>query len=143
LPDIVYEFPIRATRAAVFRALTTAQGLDAWWSKTSSGVPEVGNEYHLGFGPEYAWRAVVTHAVPNQGFELLMTTADADWTGSRVRFDLADEGASTRLVFHHRGWPSDNEHYRVSCFCWALYLRVLRRYVERGELVAYEDRLDA
>ncbi|MCH8956850.1 SRPBCC domain-containing protein, partial [candidate division KSB1 bacterium] len=35
-----------------------------------------------------------------------------------------------------------NEHYRVSCYCWAMYLRLLKRYVEHGETVPYEDRLD-
>jgi hypothetical protein len=36
-----------------------------------------------------------------------------------------------------------NEHWRISCYWWAMYLRVLRRYLEHGESVAYEDRLDA
>jgi uncharacterized protein YndB with AHSA1/START domain len=31
----------------------------------------------------------------------------------------------------------------VSCYCWAMYLRVLRRYLEHGERVPYEGRLDA
>jgi hypothetical protein len=29
-----------------------------------------------------------------------------------------------------------------SCDCWAMYLLILRRYVEHGEQVAYEERLD-
>jgi len=45
--------------------------------------------------------------------------------------------------FCHRGWPAENEHYRVSCHCWALYLRLLRRQVEYAESVPYEQRLDA
>jgi hypothetical protein len=30
----------------------------------------------------------------------------------------------------------------VSCFCWAMYLRILRRHLEYGEEVEYERRLD-
>ncbi len=52
-------------------------------------------------------------------------------------------GARTRVQFRHNGWPHVNEHFRVSSYCWALYLRLLRRHVELGETVPYEDRLDA
>jgi len=72
-----------------------------------------------------------------------MTEANEDWTGSRVGFILEPTSNGTLLRFHHNGWPSVNEHYRVSCHCWAMYLRILRRYLEHGEEVAYEDRLDA
>jgi hypothetical protein len=72
-----------------------------------------------------------------------MTAADADWNGTRVGFRLEDKAGTTWVRFYHRGWPSPNEHYRVSCHCWALYLRLLRRDLEHGEFVPYESRLDA
>ncbi|MBI3448600.1 MAG: hypothetical protein HY049_06775 [Acidobacteria bacterium] len=46
------------------------------------------------------------------------------------------------MRFHHTGWPTANEHWRVSCYCWAMYLRLMRRFIEHGETVPYEDRLD-
>ena len=43
-------------------------------------------------------------------------------TNSRT---LAPEGkGATRVKFHHTGWPEQNEHWRVSCFCWTMYLRI-------------------
>ena len=36
-----------------------------------------------------------------------------------------------------------NAHYRTSAFCWAMYLRLLKKYVETGEVVPYERRLEA
>ena len=101
-----------------------------------------GAEYELWFGPEYDWRAKVTRCVADAAFELQMTRADADWLGTRVGFRLATKDASTWVQFYHTGWPKLNEHYRISCHCWAVYLRILRRYLERGEIVPYEDRLD-
>jgi hypothetical protein len=66
-----------------------------------------------------------------------------DWEGSRVRFELSSPSpASTQLRFAHLGWPAATEHYRVSSYCWAMYLRLLRRHVETGEVVPYEQRLD-
>ena len=63
---------------------TTPGGLDEWWTQRSSGEPKEGAEYELWFGPEYDWRARVTRCVPDVEFELQMTRADADWTGTRV-----------------------------------------------------------
>ena len=142
MPDIYHDFIIVAKKPAVFAAISTSRGLDEWWTETSAGEPSIGAQYQLGFGPGVDWRARVTEILTNQTFELQITGADPDWTDSRIRFDLFDGAAATTVRFRHLGWPSNNEHYRVSCFCWAMYLRILRRYVEHGERVPYEKRLN-
>jgi hypothetical protein len=53
--------------------------------------------------------------VPPSDFELQMERADGDWLGTRVGFHLERRGNVTWVQFHHTGWPSANEHYRVSC----------------------------
>ena len=143
MPDILQDFPIRASRARVFAAVSKPSGLDAWWTLSSTGVPEEGAEYLLGFGPGYDWRAVVSRCVPDEEFELELTSADEDWQGSRVGFRLEEAEGKTNVRFHHKGWREANEHYRISCHCWALYLRLLRRFIEEGERVPYAERLDA
>lgn len=140
--DIYQDFPIRAAVDRVFSAISTPDGLDAWWTKRSSGEALEGAEYALGFGPDYDWRAQVTRCVRNSEFELTMTRADVDWQGTRVGFVLEPRDDSTWVRFHHTGWPEANEHYRISNHCWAMYLRVLRRWIEHDEFVPYEDRLD-
>jgi uncharacterized protein YndB with AHSA1/START domain len=143
VPDIHHELPIDAPADRVFPAFITPDGLDVWWTKSSAGQPVVGGEYRLGFGPGYTWHARVTRLRPDSEFELELTEADRDWTGTRVGVQLEPRNGRTYVRFHHTGWPDDNEHYRVSCTCWAMYLRLLRRFIERGEQVPYEDRLDA
>jgi hypothetical protein len=59
-----------------------------------------------------------------------------------VGFRLRPEGKGTGVEFYHAGWPSANSHYRISTFCWAMYLRLLKRHIETGEVVEYERRLD-
>jgi uncharacterized protein YndB with AHSA1/START domain len=142
MPDILQDFPIKAPANRVFQAVSTPAGLDRWWTQRSVGEPREGAEYELWFGPGYDWRARVSRCVPDADFELEMTRADADWTGSRVGFRLEDQGGTTLVRFHHTGWPEANEHYRISCHCWAMYLRILRRYLEHGEVVPYEERLN-
>ena len=143
MADIFHYFPIKASAQKVFQAVSMPTGLDAWWTKRSSGRPEEGAEYELWFGPEYDWRAVVSRCVPNTEFELRVRTAQEDWRETRVGFLLEEKDGVTQVQFHHSGWPEANEHYRGSCYCWAMYLRLLKRYVEYGELVPYETRLDA
>jgi uncharacterized protein YndB with AHSA1/START domain len=141
MADIYHEFPIKAPPARVFWAVSHPSGLDEWWTKRSSGEQKEGGLYELWFGPEYDWRAKVTRWTPNSDFELEIVRADDDWRGTRVGFHLEDRNGSTSVRFYHKNWPAVNEHYRVSCYCWAMYLRILRRHLEHGESVPYEKRL--
>ena len=143
MADILQDFPVKATQAQVFEVVSTPSGLDRWWTKRSAGEPVEGSEYQLWFGPQFDWRARVTRSVPGVEFELEMIVADNDWLRTRVGFRLETREAATWVQFRHTGWPAANEHYRVSTHCWALYLRVLRRYLEVKESVPYEARLGA
>ena len=142
MADIYHVFPINASAKQVFDAISTATGLDSWWTKTCEGTPVQGAEYKLGFGPGYDWRAVVSHCIPDSEFELTLNKADADWQNSSINFKLTADEGKTSVNFRHVGWPQENEHYKISCFCWAMYLRLLKKYVETGETVPYEIRLD-
>lgn len=143
MPDIVQDFPIKAPPSRVFQVISTPAGLDRWWTAKSAGEPRLGAEYQLGFGPGYDWRAKVTRCRPETEFELELTRGDREWIGTKVGFVLHGEGGATQVRFHHLGWPTESEQWRVSCYCWAMYLRILRRYIEHGEEVPYERRLDA
>jgi uncharacterized protein YndB with AHSA1/START domain len=140
--DIIQEFMVKAPAARVMEMFTTPDGLDRWWTKRSAGVAKENAEYTLHFGPGYDWRAKVTRFVPDHEFELEFTEAHEDWKGTRVGCTLTQDQSTTRVFFYHRGWPSENEHWRVSCHCWAMYLRLLRRNLEYGEIVPYEKRLE-
>jgi len=141
MPAILQDFPIAASPNRVFDAVSTPAGLDAWWTLHSKGHPTLGATYELDFGPGYLWKAEVTRADPSTAFELRLTSADAEWTGTTVGFELAPAGDGTQVRFYHRGWPAPSEHYRISNHCWAMYLRILRRHLEHGESVPYAERL--
>ena len=142
MPDIYHYFHINATRETVFELVSTPEGLDVWWTKSSTGHPEAGEVYTLYFSPEYIWEGVVSKYIPHNEFELRMTKSDDDWANSKVGFKLIDKSSTTDVQFYHTGWKEDNEHFRISNYCWAMYLRILKRYAEFGETVSYEERLD-
>jgi uncharacterized protein YndB with AHSA1/START domain len=141
MPDIFHDFTIKVSPDRVFSAVSKPVGLDAWWTRTSSGLPKEGAEYELNFGPKYIWQARVTKCVAPNEFELEMFNSDPDWNGTRVGFHLTGD-KTTKVSFRHTGWPAANDHWRISCYCWAMYLRILRRHLEHGESVPYEKRLD-
>jgi len=142
MADIFNHFPIKAPAQKVFDAVSTPASLDAWWTLTSTGEATEGAVYQLGFGPGYDWRAVVTRCVPGKEFEWGMTAADEDWLGTSIGFAFVEADGVTQVKFHHTGWPKTNDHFRISCYCWPMYLRLLRRHIELGEVVPYADRLD-
>jgi uncharacterized protein YndB with AHSA1/START domain len=141
--NIVHEFFVKAQPERVFPLVATPQGLDKWWTKESSGDFREGGSVRLIFGPDYLWEAKVTRCATPSLLELKITQADPDWDGTLVGFELASEkNGATRVRFYHTGWPEENAHWRISNFCWAMYLRILRRNVEYGDTVPYERRLD-
>jgi uncharacterized protein YndB with AHSA1/START domain len=142
MPDIFSDVSIRSPRDRVYHAISTPEGLNSWWTKTSTGRPVVGAPFQLRFGPQFEWDATVTKATSGHEFELQLVNADTDWLGSRVGFRLEDRHPLTAVHFYHVDWPEPNEHWRVSCYCWPIYLRLLRRHLEYGEFVPYEQRLD-
>jgi uncharacterized protein YndB with AHSA1/START domain len=142
MADILQDFPIQAAPQRVFEAVSSPALLDQWWTLRSTGTPTVGANYELDFGPRYQWRATVEQSVPGAAFALRLTLADHDWTGTVVAFELSPARSGTQVRFSHRGWPEVNAHYRTSTHCWALYLRILRRHLEHGESVPYDERLD-
>lgn len=143
MPHILHQFPISAPPDAVFEAISSATGLNAWWAKETLANPVEGGIYQLNFGPQYNWQATATRYRPNHEFELTLTEAMPDWLGTRVRFLLYEKEGLTEVQFSHKGWPEESDHFRISSFCWAMYLRLLKRYIETGQVVEYEKRLEA
>lgn len=140
MADIHHDLWIKANEHVVFDRLCRSPGLDQWWTLSSDGHPEQGAEYRLFFGEDYDWRAVVSQCRIPHLFEWTMTRADDDWKNTRVHFELSKDKQYTRLRFSHLGWPEVNDHFRRSSYCWAMYLRALKRYIEDGEITSYATR---
>ena len=142
MADILHDLPIRASVAQVFDAISKPAGFNAWWTLGAQGESQLGADYALVFGSEYNWRARVTRCIRDREFALVVTQASNDWVGTTIAFTLEARKDDTWLRFAHTGWGRITEHYRVSSYCWAMYLRILKRYIEYGESVPYERRLD-
>lgn len=142
MPDILHRLPVRGSIERVFAMFATPAGLNEWWTLEAEGDADHGEIYRLDFGPGYHWKAMVAAVESPRWIEWELLEADEDWTGTRVGARFSEQDGRTTVEFYHSGWRHANEHFRTSSCCWAQYLRILRRFVEQGERVPYEVRLD-
>lgn len=140
MADILHQFRIKASASSVYAAFTEPIHLNCWWPAQSSGMPKEGEIYALQFGPEYDWRAKVVHALPGKAFTWKMIQAMDDWMGTEVGIRLTEDKGGTVIDFFHTGWPEANDHYRISNFCWGYLLAGLKKYVEDGVVIPFEER---
>lgn len=138
--NIFHDFFIEASNEVVFKAITTPSELNNWWPLRSSGTPDLGSEYNFYFTPEYDWYGEVIKSEPGHAFHIKMTRADEDWRPTSFGFDLQESQGGTQVHFWHTGWPACNHHFRRSSYCWAILLKGLKDYVEKGVIVPFEER---
>ncbi|MFE7524490.1 SRPBCC domain-containing protein [Kitasatospora sp. NPDC057542] len=154
MPEIALQLDIAAPRAVVLAALTTHDGLTAWWT---TGVDRDGDVLLFDF-PD----------VP-EPFRLRVERADRDrvvwtnagsfpphWAGTWISWELSDQpgasdqpatadrsGASdqperTRLLFRHGGWqPGSEEGVPAVAGTWAELLVRLKDYAQSGKVQPY------
>ena len=141
MADINHTLTINAPLTEVFNGISTPKGLNIWWTKKSEGKPIVGTTYQLNFGEQCQWEAIVIKSKLNKVFELQMIIADEEWMKTKIGFILTDKNNITKVSFYHKGWQNKSENFKFSSYCWAMYLRILKRNIEYGEKVSYEKRL--
>jgi uncharacterized protein YndB with AHSA1/START domain len=122
-----------ASADAVFAALTTTEGLAAWWTPvTGDGL--AGGQLTFSFGP--GSQAVMRVDAAERGVGVRWTNLACqveDWVGTTLQFDFeATPDGGTELRFRHAGLTP-----RLACFSdcksgWDHFIPSLRAYVETG-----------
>ena len=135
------ELQLRAPAAAVYKALTTAQGLRAWWSEDADIAEQEGGISTFRFGPHWKKMEVV-RLVPRREVHWHCVGACIDmpglarrdeWVGTRIAFRLAPLGSqATRLEVEHAGLTPDLACYGLCNDGWNHFLGSLQALVETG-----------
>ena len=138
---IYHDLTINSSIEKVYGAVSEPEHLVNWWPLKCKGEPKLGSEYNFYFTPEYDWYGKVIDFKPKQSFHIKMTKSDLDWNSTIFGFDMEDNNKdSVNLRFFHIGWPKCNSHYRIASFCWAMLLKGLKDYVEKGIILPFEER---
>ncbi|MDX1685434.1 MAG: SRPBCC domain-containing protein [Saprospiraceae bacterium] len=140
MADLYHNLKIEASASRVFDAFSRPEHLNNWWTLESSGQPEVGEIYRLYFGDPYDWRFRVSRSERNNIFEWKVQSADKDWEPTSVGIELKEVNDGVTVNFYHINWPEDNDHYKHSNYCWAHLLNGLKKYVEEGTIIPFDER---
>jgi uncharacterized protein YndB with AHSA1/START domain len=136
-PDAGYESTVilKAAADAVFDALTTPSGLQAWWCPSVSGSGLEGGELTFLFGDD----PLVMRVDKAERSSVVRWTALAfeplpDWVGTTISFDVSpDENGGSRLRFRHTGMTPQLECFDFCTKSWENYLVSLVDYLDSGK----------
>lgn len=120
-------FLVDQTPHEVFEAVTNVRG---WWSDGITGATaRLGDQFIFQVKDVHYSKIKLVEVVPDKRvvwlveFNYLGFVNDkTEWTGTRVIFDISQEGDKTRLVFTHEGLVPQYECYDVCSMAWTGYM---------------------
>jgi uncharacterized protein YndB with AHSA1/START domain len=123
---------IRAPRERVFDAIATLDGPRHWWTTIVTGSAAAGGKLCFGFAgldEQIVMHVDVVRPPAAVGWSCTAHTRDGEWTGTTVRFELADRGPQAcDLRFQHTGISPE-----VVAAGWDHFLASLAAYAEHGQ----------
>lgn len=152
--DYVCELHFSSDPAAVYKALTSPEGLAGWWTADCDVTRKVGEQSTFRFGAtrnvikitqlvpdrEVRWECVDQFLPPGDKF-----AKSDEWVGTRPVFILnGRNGGGTELYFMHKGLHPGLACYQACAVGWDHYLKVsLKQYLEKGSGQPYKQRTEA
>ena len=120
-----------------FIADPTPEGLAGWWTTETEGDRTPGGRIAFRFvadGVErgrFDMRILELRADSRVSWEV--TAGPGEWIGTRIGFDLREEGPFTIVLFRHEGWKQPVEFMHHCSTKWAVFLLSLKSLVETGK----------
>ncbi len=130
--DILHRVGITAPKDAVFRALTTPEGLAAWWTEDTTGDGTPAGVLAFRFGPAGGFDMKVLEAAPAERVLWEVIDGPEEWIGTQIRWDLRTAGDFTIVLFAHEGWREPVEFMHHCSTKWATFLLSLKQLLETG-----------
>ena len=135
--DILHRVGIKASSREVYEALATRDGLAGWWTTDTQGVSKLGEVIKFRFradGRELGgFDMKVLDLSPAERVLWQVTDGPAEWIGTKVSFELKQEGDYAIVLFKHAGWKEPVEFMHHCSTKWATFLMSLKALVETGK----------
>lgn len=128
--DILHRVGVVAPPEKVYGALTTVEGLAAWWSSDTTG--EVDGTLQFRFGDVGGFDMKVLDLQPETRVVWEVIDGPAEWVGTTITFDLRSHDEWTIVLFTHAGWREPIEFMHHCSTKWATFLMSLKALVETG-----------
>ncbi len=131
--DILHRVGATASPDDVFAALTTIDGLAAWWTEETKGDGDAGGTIAFRFGEAGGFDMLVLETQPGRLVLWEVVDGPQEWIGTQVRFELKREDDFTIVLFGHLGWKEPVEFMHHCSTKWATFLISLKNLVETGK----------
>ncbi|HEX5220070.1 MAG TPA: SRPBCC domain-containing protein [Verrucomicrobiae bacterium] len=140
MPDILHRVGIKAASPEdTYKALTTCEGLSAWWTDNTTGESKVGGVLKFRFGERGGFDMKVLELKPNERVLWQVADGPEEWIGTKVSFDLKQDGDYTIVLFKHQGWKEPVEFMHHCSTKWAVFLMSLKALLETGKGAPYPN----
>jgi uncharacterized protein YndB with AHSA1/START domain len=130
--DILHRIGAKGTSSdRVYEAITTLDGLAAWWTQDTTGGTDVGEVITFRF-PQGGFDMRVAELVPGRRVLWEVVDGPPEWVGTTVSWDLHEQDGWTIVLFAHAGWSEPVEFMHHCSTKWATFLMSLKGLVESG-----------
>ncbi len=131
--DILHKVGIKSSsQIDVYRALTTLEGLRGWWTGNTQGESRVGAVLQFRFGAG-GFDMKVIELRPASHVLWQVIAGPEEWIGTRISFDLKQQGDWTIVLFKHQGWRQPVEFMHHCSTKWGVFLLSLKSLLETGK----------
>lgn len=133
---------IAAPAEMVYRALTTQEGIEGWWSASSTVAEGLGGSVVVRFDRTFKvfrvdklvpaslvrWKCIDARIeIPG------LAIRPDEWVGTLIQYSLKSEGTNeTLLSVEHVGLEPRFDCYEICCNGWSDFLQSLKMYCETG-----------
>ena len=137
--DILHRVGMKSSVDQVYTALATRAGLAAWWTEDTQGESKVGGvlqfRFNVGGVDVGGFDMKVLALDPGKRvlWQVLEGVIDKEWVGTKISFDLKQEGDYCIVLFKHGGWRASVESMHHCSTKWAIFLMSLKSLVETGQ----------
>jgi uncharacterized protein YndB with AHSA1/START domain len=140
MPDILHRIGIKSSSPKeAYKALTTFEGLAGWWTGEVRGQAEVGGVIHFRFGEHGFFDMKVLELDPARRVLWQVVGGPAEWIGTKVSFELKQDGAFTIVLFKHQDWKEPVEFMHHCSTKWGTFMLSLKSLVETGKGAPYPN----
>ena len=141
MASILLRVPLSADAGSIYKALTTIEGVNGWWSNHTEGPEGTGSTMKVAFpDAPITFDFEVTEETPNQRVLWRCLAGPPEWIGTDISFDIQTDGDGNRsALFAHLGWKSTEESFPFIAYSWAQILPRLKKLAEEGRAEPYFD----
>ena len=135
--DILHRVGMKSSLDDVYKALATREGLAGWWTTSTQGDSKVGGTIQFRFSEDGrdigGFVMKVLELQPARRVQWQVVDGPAEWVGTKISFDLKQEGDWAVVLFKHQDWKEPVEFMHHCSTKWATFLISLKALVETGK----------